>query len=1017
MAIVASVGGRGRRGAVSLILAGLAIAGFLVSLYFLVAPERPLQKDLVIGTDHSPPFQVVRPDGSITGAVVEALNLAAARAGIRLHWVHLEMRPDDALRDLDSGIDLWPMVTVTPERGTRFYTTQPIGRAEYQIAAIDDGVIQLRSYQPRRVAMTAGVWLSEQLARDFPEAVPVIVKSGQQLTALCDGRADAMVADAASIYNMAIRMPPECLGKRLVNRLLADWYWDLAIGSTAARSAEADRIRAEFGHLARTGALHDVFADYPVQAQYRSHDTFAETRSERERRHARITLVGLCICCLAMLAILARTHRRAAEVIRQVTLKSEFLDRMSHELRTPLNGVLGLASLLSATPLSAQQKDYLRLIRQCGEDLLKLVTDSLALSRLASRAEVRRTVDFAPKNLVEDTLALLAPLAHAKDLDLIWVVSGEVPRLVHADADSFRQLLVNLVGNAVKYSPQGQVRVALRASGLETGFPFLRCEVDDSGPGVPAEDRARVFDTFVRLNREADRNVVGTGLGLAIAKELVVILNGRIGIDESDLGGARFWFEFPVQAAAAPENRMGDQTGGCILPLSEAPPGNAVAAATGIASVEGGSRQRYPRLVHVISQRHEIADDDEATGEDASSVGLRRLANAAGAPTSPTPGDVPSPSDVEPRDGSVRENPAVPESLEMLAEHLQQHASAMHWSEGIGEGIRAAVSIGAVDLVVLEGQLPGACLHRAVAELRQRHGQPRLPVIVLCSASAADNTCTGLRPVLVRVLRHPFLTGRFEQALDELRAELDALSGVPPHLAAGKERGVPCEQHDCPSRKRQRAGLIEQVADTFSQAAAEPCPHCSSASLAVLNGVVDHPMTAAVGSLAQQGGKPPRPRALVADDNSVNRLILVSMLRPLGIDADIVGDGREVLAACERRAYQLLILDHHMPMLDGLEAAESLRAAGGWKSKVPMIICTAADTRLNAERYRTTGIGALLTKPFTLQQLREALSEAGFRAGDPQGSPEMAEGPGVARMPAAALVDAPVSGQPMDIPG
>ncbi|MCU0228075.1 MAG: ATP-binding protein, partial [Bryobacterales bacterium] len=532
-------------------LAGVAIVGFLGSLYFLVAPEPPLQRELVAATDHSPPFQIVQPDGRVGGAVVEALNIAAERAGIRIHWKHMEVRPDDVLRDLDSGVDLWPMVTTTPDRKEAYHLTQPIGRAEYIIVAIDDGNLDLKTFRPQRVAITAGQWLRAKLAEDFPQAAPVIVKSGQQLVTLCEGRADALIADAASLYSMSFSQPASCAGKRLSNRLMLGWYWDLAIGSTFARAAEADRLRAEFGYLARTGALHEVFADFPIQAQYRSQDTFAETHAELEARRARWVLTALCICCLALLGLVMETHRRTADAMRLVQLKSNFLDRMSHELRTPLNGVLGLASLLSTTPLNPQQRDYLRLIRQSGEQLLKLVSDSLALSRLSAGKHENRAAIFRPRNLVEDTMAVLAPLAQDRKLDLVWVVERSVPQSLLGDDRTLQQLLINLTGNAIKYTPAGTVRVHMRLLSAQAPFPFLRCEVDDSGPGIPARDRERIFDQFVRLERPGEQTIVGTGLGLAIAKELIVLLGGTIGVSESVYGGARFWFECPVEAVTA----------------------------------------------------------------------------------------------------------------------------------------------------------------------------------------------------------------------------------------------------------------------------------------------------------------------------------------------------------------------------------------------------------------------------------------------------------------------------------
>ncbi len=990
------------------VLGAVATAGFLVSLYFLLAPDQPLHRELVAATDHSPPFQIVYPDGRIGGAVVEAINLAATRAGIKIKWKYMEVRPDDVLRDLDSGVDLWPMVTSTPERRTQFHHTQPIGRAEYLIAAIDDGRINLRDFRPARVAITSGPWIRERLRADFPTSTAVVVRSGQQLTEVCDGRADAMIADAASLYAMTMNQPAGCAGKKLTNRLLVNWYWDLAIGSTFARAEEADRIRAEFGHLARSGALHEVFADYPIQAQYRSHDTFAETRTERDARHSRLTLLGLCVCCLALLGIVAETRRRTSQAMRLVKLKSEFLDRISHELRTPLNGVLGLASLLATTPLSAEQRDYLRLIRQSGEELLKLVTDSLALSRLTAQKRDAQTQVFCPRKLVEDTVAVLAPLALDKNLDFVWVVERGVPRCVRGDEGAVRQLLINLTGNALKYSDRGTVRLRMQLIGAESTYPFLRCEVDDSGPGIPKEDRARIFESFVRLNRPQDQHAVGTGLGLAIARELVFLLNGNIGVDSSPYGGAKFWFEFPVEAATfgehcetrgIPAQWMAAEDDSTPDPANAH--GSSKAAqvvASEVPAPEDSATENStlfrPSHAHLVwAFDHEtfagstsgnaamalVCESGETSAEHCSgcvgqhgqhfgkddetvATNLQQLVRATAASTGfhPPPNDGGTPSN-QPHNGDH-----LPESLEMLAQYFELENVTVTISLGAKEALRRARQQRAVDLLVVEGPRPGRSLQRIVSSMREAYGNAKLPVVAFCPAMAGSGTCSTRRPALLRVLRRPFLSTRFSDALAELNHE---------------------QSSAVPSSSEERLALYP-----IHSSDGERCPAASNGSSRSVSAPASENPLAGLSSLLEahpksmDGCNPPtrKPesdtkltststRALVADDNPVNRLVLMSMLRAFGVVSDGVGDGHQALAACERISYDVVILDHHMPNLDGPDTARALRACADWRSTVPVIACSAADLATNEQRYRDAGVNAVLPKPFTLQQLRAIL--------------------------------------------
>ncbi len=953
-------------------MGAIAAAGFIGSLVVLMAPERPLQSEIVAATDHSPPFQIVYPDGRIGGAVVDALNIAAQRAGIRIHWKHLEVRPDDVLRDLDSGVDLWPMVTTTPDRASAYHFTQPIGRAEFLIAAIHHDHLDLRQFRPKRVALTAGHWLQRKLAEDFPDATPVVVKSGQQLTTLCEGRADALIADAASLNSMSLSHPPSCSGKQLANRLLLGWYWDLAIGSTVARSAEADRIRAEFGYLARTGALHEVFADYPIQAQYRSHDTFAETRSEQEARRSRWMLIALCVCCLALLGLVVETHRRTAQAMRLVKLKSEFLDRMSHELRTPLNGVLGLASLLATTPLNSQQRDYLRLIRQSGEQLLKLVSDSLAFSRLSARKHDTRSEVFCPRKLVEDTVAVLATLAQDRGIDLVWVVDRQVPRWVRGDESAVRQLLINLTGNAIKYTASGAIRVSMGVLSAGATFPFLRCEVDDSGPGVPKEDRTRIFDSFVRLNRPADNHAVGTGLGLAIAKELIILLNGRIGVGDSSYGGARFWFEFPVEPAEPAAVHLESQIpvrvltptatqNDPILSAIHSPPSEAETATPSTQTDTAlplihlvldlpGNRCQHTNLPlppASVAAIQNLPDDQESPdfrhsqrNQHALARNLRRLALA-------THNGQPQPD----RRNSCATTPTSgtpagcwTETMEMLSQFLDLSQSPYAIRYRLSDAITQADESTAPGLVVLEGPLPEQNLASIIVELRKAYQRPRLPVLVYCSSRGSHSGPTAVRSQTL-LLPRPFLAARFTEAVQQLQQQPRESDSVTGFLFEGNASSSPVQSvHDTPER-------AAYSLPTPSQRIPRPSPFDGTPFNR------DLPV-------------------LVADDNPVNRLVLVSVLRSLGLEAIEAVDGNAALAISAANRFGLLVLDHHMPNLDGLACARALRSGDDWRRDVPIIVCSATNLSQYHQEYIDAGANAVLPKPFTTRQLQDAIHAA-----------------------------------------
>lgn len=262
-------------------------------------------------------------------------------------------------------------------------------------------------------------------------------------------------------------------------------------------------------------------------------------------------LVGLIAIPLYLSGLLRALTKATREARRASEAKSRFLANMSHEFRTPLNGLAGMSELLATTRLDSEQRECLGTIQASTRSLMSLVEDVLDISAIEAGKIKLNSVEFAPQELIDNIGLILMPQARTKQLTYEAVIAPDVPTLVRGDVTHLRQVLINLAGNAVKFTDEGSIALHVTRGADDAARLRLRFTVTDTGIGIPVSVRRRLFEAFEQADSSLVRRYGGTGLGTTIAKGLTEAMGGSIGFESTEQQGTRFWVELPFEPVVA----------------------------------------------------------------------------------------------------------------------------------------------------------------------------------------------------------------------------------------------------------------------------------------------------------------------------------------------------------------------------------------------------------------------------------------------------------------------------------